>query len=243
MCTVTYIPKGDGRYMLTSNRDENAARSADTITLQKKGAIEVVFPKDPLAGGTWIVATDDDRLICVLNGAFEKHERTPPYRKSRGIMALEYFELENAPDFFNSYSLDNIEPFTMVIYDRGKLYELRWDGTQKYIKELDINSSYIWSSATLYDAEMRKKREGWFQDWLKDRKDFSSEAIVKLHRNGGEGNIWYDYVMNRNGIVQTVSITNVIKEKETLEMRHIDLLQSREASKIIRLKSEMVGKN
>jgi hypothetical protein len=42
----------------------------------------LIFPKDPKAGGTWFVANADGVILVLLNGADEKHEVQFPYRKA-----------------------------------------------------------------------------------------------------------------------------------------------------------------
>ena len=91
MCTVTFIPLKNNRFVLTSNRDESPQRSPETISSLRKEGQEIIFPKDKGAGGSWIAASSQDRLVCLLNGAFDCHQRTPPYRKSRGQMVLDFF--------------------------------------------------------------------------------------------------------------------------------------------------------
>lgn len=225
MCTVTFIPTKNNGFILTSNRDENAKRSPQNITRILKVQQELIFPKDEGAGGSWITASSDNKLVCLLNGAFERQERNPPYRISRGIMVLDFFLFLNANEFFTDYSFEGIEPFTMIIYDNGQLWDFRWDGIEKHIKELDTTKYHIWSSATLYDEPIRLKREQWLDEWLKDRTDFSKEAILELHKKGGEGNPSIDFMMNRwNYLVETVSITQVIGDYDTMEMIYHDLI-------------------
>ena len=70
MCTVTFLPKGKNDYILTSNRDETPTRAALEPKAYSIGSKEIYFPKDPLAGGTWI-ATDKQRFtLCLLNGGY-----------------------------------------------------------------------------------------------------------------------------------------------------------------------------
>jgi len=224
MCTVTYIPKGKDQFILTSNRDEQASRSPKNITLWDEGSKNLLFPRDTGAGGTWIAISNDNRLVCVLNGAFEKHVRKPAYRLSRGIMALQFFEYNNASQFFDHFDFTDIEPFTMVVYDNGNLYELRWDEAQPHVKQLDVNDFHIWSSATLYDATMQEKRVRWFGKWIEDQKDYTQTAIFNWHHKAGEGDPWNDVVMNRNNMVQTVSITSIAKNSNNAEMIYHDLI-------------------
>jgi len=223
MCTVTFIPQPNG-YILTSNRDESALRSPQNITRLHRNGQELLFPRDKGAGGTWITLSSTNRLVCLLNGAFERHQRQLPYRKSRGIMVLEYFDYPNAREFFKSYNFDNIEPFTMIIYDDGQLFDFRWDGEQQHLLSLDVQEKHIWSSTTLYEKSVKEKRKKWFAEWIEGRTDFSRTAILELHKKGGEGNPSIDFMMNRyNYMVQTVSITQIVKTATALQLFYHDL--------------------
>lgn len=227
MCTVTFIPQPDGNFILTSNRDENAARSPRHLTRIEQCGVTLVFPRDTVAGGTWIAAADDGRVVCLLNGAFEKHKHNPPYRHSRGTMVLDFFSFPSAPEFFEKYDFTGLEPFTFIIVDQeGRLFELRWDGRKTHEKQLDHKGFYIWSSSTLYPKQIREQREGWFLEWLAGRSDFSLEAIQLFHRSGGDGDTWNGFIMNRDGRVQTVSITNVVKKTDSIGLIYNDLLRN-----------------
>ena len=231
MCTVTFIPQATG-YILTSNRDESALRSPQNITRLHQNGQELLFPRDKGAGGTWIALSSANRFVCLLNGAFERHERQLPYRKSRGIMVLEYFNYRNAAHFFESYNFDNIEPFTMIIYDEEQLFDFRWDGQQAHVLPLDQQQKHIWSSTTLYEKSVQEKRKKWLAEWIEGRTDFSRTAILELHKKGGEGNPSNDFMMNRyNYLVQTVSITQIVKTATTLELFYHDLMEKREEVK------------
>jgi len=224
MCTVTFIPQKEG-YILTSNRDESALRSPQHISTENRNGQQLLFPRDKGAGGTWICLSSADRLVCVLNGAFERHERQLPYRKSRGIMVFEFFDYSDSSQFFEKYDFDRIEPFTMITYDKGQLFDFRWDGQRTHISNLDTQEKHIWSSAVLYEKSVQEKRKQWLAEWIEGRTDFRREAILELHKKGGEGNPSIDFMMNRyNYLVQTVSITQVEKRKDAYAMHYHDLI-------------------
>ena len=237
MCTVTYIPKGNNEFILTQNRDESPTRSAHNLLKINKNGKEVLFPRDSGAGGTWIAVSDSNQLVSILNGAFMKHKHQPPYRRSRGIMALDFFDFSNAEQFFQTYDFEGMEPFTMLIFDDGKLFDFRWDERYKFIEELDVNQTHIWASSTLYTKEAKKKRRIWFEDWKKGRKDFSQSAILDFHRTAGDGDPENDLVMNRSNMVRTTSITSIVKSKSETEMYFSDLLSGKVLEDRIDLKA------
>jgi hypothetical protein len=226
MCTVTYLPQPGGHFALTSNRDENAARSPRQIDREQLGGASLLFPRDAGAGGTWIAASDSDRVVCLLNGAFAKHRHEPPYRRSRGLMVLDFFGFATAGGFFGQYDFGGIEPFTLIVVERGQPWELRWDGQQAHVRQLDPQGHYLWSSATLYPGEVGELRQQWFQDWLRGRSDFSPAAILDFHRTGGQGDPWNGFIMNREGRVQTVSITQIVKNEVGISLAYNDLLRN-----------------
>ncbi len=240
MCTVSYLPVGSHNFILTSNRDEQPARSPKQLSLQDIDQQQLCFPQDTTAGGTWIAISNANRVVCLLNGAFEKHHHEPPYRRSRGLMVLDLFRYQSVKQFFAEYEFQGMEPFTMIIIDEGQLYELRWDEYQTYPTHLDRGKPFIWASATLYDATARQKRQWWFEEWKKQHPQYSPDAILDFHRTAGDGDPWNDVVMDRDGIVKTVSVTQIIKSSGQLKMDYHDLLNGQTKHQDLPLRNKMV---
>ncbi len=241
MCTVTYIPRGSNDYLLTSNRDELPSRSPKTITQIRMKKQSLYFPRDKGAGGTWISASNTNKVVCLLNGAFEKHVRKSSYRRSRGLMVLDFFEFEKTSHFFSQYQFKGMEPFTMIIRDEKELHEIRWDESTLHCKNLDPEESFIWSSSTLYDERAKTKRKKWFQNWRKANPTPELSQVLHFHQTAGDGDPWNDVVMNRNEMVKTVSITSIQKEDHTIEFTYRDLLDQHISTSKIHLSREMVG--
>ena len=233
MCTVTYLPLGNDEFCLTSNRDETPSRQP--MELYYDEANNLLFPKEPKPGGTWISASADNRLVCLLNGAFQKHKHEPPYRRSRGLVVLDYFEYSTTAQFVTNYYFDGIEPFTMVIFDNGKLFDFRWDGAAKHLLELDPEKPHIWSSSTLYNDEIKNKRIAWFQNWLAAEENNAAE-ILKFHKTAGADDIENGLIMSRNNnLVCTVSITQVIKSFDYFSFSYLDRIIQREITNSIEI--------
>jgi uncharacterized protein with NRDE domain len=130
MCTVTYLPFSNNSFLLTSSRDEKPSRaSALAPEYYSVAENQLLFPKDQQAQGTWIAVNEKGRTLCLLNGGVEKHIPSPPYQRSRGLVLLDVFSYDSLGIFTTQYSLQNIEPFTLIEIQGELLTELRWTGT------------------------------------------------------------------------------------------------------------------
>ncbi len=224
MCTVSFIPKTNGDFILTSNRDESPNRTTIPPEFYDLNNTRLLFPKDELAGGTWIGASDKKRLICLLNGGFEAHVPKKNYRLSRGVIVKDLLAVKNVVAEIDSIDLKGIEPFTIILVEFSKdlkLYELVWDGKNKYFSEKELKP-IIWSSSLLYSKEIKLKRENWFSEFIVNDKNPTENDVLSFHKNGGEGNEKSNVVMNR-GFVRTKSITLFQKKNNNEMMRYEDL--------------------
>jgi Transport and Golgi organisation 2 len=223
MCTVTFIPVKD-KIFLASNRDEKHFRStAIPPTVYESETGKILFPKDADAGGTWIALHENGNAIIFLNGGFISHIPSPPYRLSRGVILLELISQTSPYQHFSKIDLATIEPFTAVIWDNNRLYECRWDGKQKHMLELDARKPHIWSSATLYDEKVVNRRKSWFTNWYQHNPEPILSDILHFHQFTGDGDSHNDLMMNRNGLVYTVSITGLELREDSGLMKYIDL--------------------
>ena len=233
MCTVTYLPLGNNNFILTSNRDEAPLRKTIPPKEYVENGITLTYPKDELAGGTWIGLSEKKRLVCLLNGGFVIHKRKAPYKMSRGIIVKKILSEENAVSFINDFNFEGIEPFTLVLVDWFvglNTYELVWDGETKHFKELS-QEPVIWSSSTLYTEEMKAQRKEWFANWLLNRNEFSQEEILEFHQNENLGDKGTSPKMKRE-FVETVSVTSVKKDSD-VTIVYNDLLKSAKYKEVL----------
>lgn len=240
MCTVTFVPVKHGA-LITSSRDEKQVRKA---ALQPQAYVHngsiLTYPKDAEAGGTWIAVKDNGNAAILLNGGYIKHTPMPPYRKSRGLVLLDIFSADEPAEAFKQVPLDNIEPFTLVLYVEGKLAECRWDGRQKHQHQLPVNQPHIWSSVTLYEEEVRQRRQAWFSAWLHNNTMPVMEDIINFHRYGGDGDVSNDVCMSRDGIYQTVSITALQLTKGDNLLQYFDLVNNKTTARHIGISRPLV---
>ncbi|MEJ7738194.1 MAG: NRDE family protein [Chitinophagaceae bacterium] len=223
MCTVTFIPVEDKVY-ITHNRDERKSRScAIPPAVYTVNGYHLLYPKDSKAGGTWIAINEIGNVAVLLNGGFVKHTPLASYRKSRGLVLLDIVATDDMLQAWKCNDLFNIEPFTLILYNKATLWECRWDGSQKHILELNPGQIQMWSSATLYDHGVMTKRKKWFADWHEVHPCPSLHDIMQFQRNAGEGDACNDLCMNRDGIMLTVSITSMQLTHRAGIMHYLDL--------------------
>lgn len=229
MCTLSFIPVSDTDFIFTTNRDEDPNRVALKPQRYNHQGHNLYYPKDSKANGSWIISNSVDTTLCLLNGAFEKHQRQSSYRQSRGVMLLEFFEYSNFKDFIDYYQFEGIEAFTLVVVESKSevlIWELVWDEQELHVKELPGSEPHIWSSTTLYTKPMKYEREQWFWDWLRNEEQINPASILNFHKTGGEGNLEYGLYMNRRNLVRTVSITQVCGSRNKHDMTYYNLLEN-----------------
>ena len=228
MCTVSFV-FSNGKAILTHNRDEKIARPS-AIEPQKYSINnkEIYFPKDPKAGGTWYAVAQNGTTIVLLNGADEKHQVKLSYRKSRGLIVLDLISSNSSIDQWNAIDLSEIEPFTLVLYQDSKLYQLRWNEVEKTTLNLDVSQNHIWSSSTLYPKDIREKRANWFHTFLDTKPEVDEKEMFNFHRYTEGENQENGLVINRNDLMKTLSITQSVIEKNNIVLSYLDLQNQQE---------------
>jgi len=227
MCTVSFVPLPDTRFILTSNRDETIQRGLASSPQQlNRHGIEIICPVDPLASGSWIGISEKGRIICLLNGAFKRHQHKPPYRMSRVLVVLDALTFSSVEEFASQYDLAGIEPFTMVLLQADNhpvLHELRWDGNEKYFKKLDEHAFHLWSSPTLYSEILKEEKEKAFRNDLDQLSEVNVTSLLNIHSHF----LYEDWVKapERVEVVATLSITSVEKNNGSLKMHYRDLVR------------------
>jgi len=238
MCTVTYIPLGKSDFILTSSRDIPFSREkAEHPKKMVEDGVELYYPKDGKAGGTWIGTSAKKRLICLLNGGFVYHTSRISYAKSRGLIVKELLKVDDIRKGLNAVDLEGVEQFTLTIVDWNdelELLEFVWDGVKKHTK-LMPQEPHIWSSSTLYDQSVKQLRCDWFASWLKENVTLShsstynadtvegyQKSILDFHHTAGVGDKFIDVLMNR-GLGGTVSITSVKKNQKEVAMHYEEI--------------------
>lgn len=227
MCTLTYIPTKNNNFILTHNRDEKYSRKTALLPSNYNiNHINVIFPKDPEKGGTWIAIAENKFTVCLFNGAIQAHQSAKMYRKSRGLVLLDFFNFNNLNQFIINYNFKGIEPFTMIVLQHSnqiKLHEIVWNGSKINIIQRDANKHYIWSSVMLYNNELRKIRKVMFDEFINNNSlETIEENILNFHKKYSpeEPN---NSLIIKNEMVSTVSISQIVKINNEIKINYFDL--------------------
>jgi hypothetical protein len=233
MCTVTFIPSGNN-FFFTSSRDELVGRPLAIFPQQyEMNGHQILFPKDPQAGGSWIAVSDSGNVIVLLNGAIKGHQASPPYRKSRGMVLLDLIAKSSPADAFEESGFEGIEPFTVILFVNKVLYAGKWDGRMKWLESFNSNRPHIWSSVTLYDSDAILKRERWFNKWISQNPYPGTLDILHFHQKGGDGDPFNDILMNRDSKLFTNSISSIRLSPEMASFRYLDLRSGKAAESFL----------
>jgi uncharacterized protein with NRDE domain len=221
MCTLTYVPQRLGS-IITANRDETPARNSAGLTEHgNQAGQDFLIAKEPLRGGTNL-AIGKEMVTVLLNGAFEYHESKISYRKSRGIVVLDSLNLSSLSEFSQN-DFEGVEPFTLLRFGRV-IEELRWDERSLHLRQREKSKPFLVASAKLYSRAVREKRQQWFDQVLQNH-PVDALKLLNFHLEGGDGDLENDMVMNRDGLVRTVSVTQVVQSKDQF-ISHLDLIKN-----------------
>jgi len=224
MCTVSFFNTGSS-LIFTSSRDEKKDREKavfpDTLKLEDN---VLHFPRDKKALGTWFVVDENGNAAILLNGAFQKHESNPPYKKSRGIILLDLIKEKNIFDTFLEYDLSEIEPFQMLIYSQNMLFRLLWDGNVKYKILLNTNEYHLLCSKTLYNDEIILKRKNAFKKIL-HLKNITAAKILDFHKAHRIEKVAH-LEKSIKEKYSTVSITQLVITKKSFDFTYHDLISN-----------------
>lgn len=229
MCTVSCVPLPGGGIVITSNRDERTDRHGAPPGLRMLDGVQVLAPTDALTGTTWIAVASTDRMACLLNGSDGPMHFAERPSRSRGTVLLEATTTGDFSGFLSGSDLVGVHPFTLLCTQGSALWMLQWTGTERTVEEIDARMPRLWSSTTLYGPAVRAVRDDHFQRMRKNAGLPRPEELWAFHATPHLDDERQALLMQREGGLRTVSITQATRTPEGLmRMRFSDLLAGTE---------------
>lgn len=207
MCTVLYLPVENGFQFFTL-RDENPLLAqAEPPTTWVGPSHSFLAPLVADNRGTWMGVTEQGDALFLLNGARQAHVKGPQHTISRGLVVMDLLRSKWPVMEWIMKDLTQTEPFTLIAFTEGNLFELVWDGAVKHKSILPKDQPAIWSSSTLYDQGAQLLRKQCFEQWLTQETERTEDAVlaffdsVKDRKNG--------FFMDRGEALKTMSFAAV----------------------------------
>ncbi len=146
MCTLTWCRPGNGGLQVFFNRDEKKTRPIATPPARmEQDGVAFLSPRDPLGGGTWMLANEHRIVICLLN-KWELERRTPKNPRSRGSLVLSMAAVKSLDDLPSILTeLESYPAFSLVAFSEETERLWEWDGISLTDAELEMpltSSSY-----------------------------------------------------------------------------------------------------
>ncbi|MEX0685366.1 MAG: NRDE family protein [Balneolales bacterium] len=213
MCTVTFFPKDDHNWVLSTNRDELKSRDkALPPSIFKAGELNYLAPIDGKAGGTWVGMNEAGICLTLLNNYQGVNPLISHHTDalSRGLIIpklMHLTQLNEVDNKMKTLQTANYNPFRLVgIQSKPwKLMEWSWDGMDFQIHSHPVKP-HLWVSAGRDYEGVWNSREKVFKNFLKANPLPDVAAIKRLHASRYPDPGAYAFAMELD-IVATVSNT------------------------------------
>src|SRR5690625_7778343 len=114
MCTVTFYPLSSTEFVLTTSRDESPNRATLPPEVYTHDGFDLLYPKDKVAGGTWVGGSSRKRVLTRMKGGYVAHKRKNSYRWSRGGVGRELLKTETGRGVVSEGDVQGVEPMPIV---------------------------------------------------------------------------------------------------------------------------------
>src|SRR3954447_3069933 len=166
MCTVTIVATGSG-VRVACNRDEQRTRPVALPPLARATpAGTLVYPVDPVSGGTWIGASDRGFAAVLLNRCLVVRRETRRQLVSRGAIVpalLAAGSFAAALSAARAMDCGAFEPFTVVVFDRDRAVAFTPRGDRCAETTCSFDAPLLFTSSSLGDHVVAPPRRALFE--------------------------------------------------------------------------------
>ncbi|MDZ4817242.1 MAG: NRDE family protein [Verrucomicrobiota bacterium] len=224
MCTATFYPFEDGRFLLFFNRDESRARpKATRPDLTIVNNVQCLFPSDPAASGTWLAVQENGIVACIING-FSKTQRHGEKSRSRIIKKLlGSLDEEELRVRFGLLNLPLYAPFQLITFipkpkRDPKILSWKWDGRMLHSYH-SLSGPQIWAGSNEGGNDPSLYRKILWQEFLLKNPQMSPEALHNFHFSTDQQPDARTVTMKRSES-RTVSVSELTVSSESIEFTY-----------------------
>ena len=141
-------------------------------------------------------------------------------------------EVPSAEHFYQEHDFSAYEPFTLIVYEQQRLYQIVHNPSETFITEMDAREHQIWSSTKLYNSNTRAERSSNFRHWLATKPVLSAQALRDFHLRGSNQMNFQGFKLKIDNLIETVSLTQVSCQAEGSQMHYANLLANTQSKKV-----------
>ncbi|MEM9838774.1 MAG: NRDE family protein [Pseudomonadota bacterium] len=202
------------------NRDERRTRPAGEEPSYWPNE-DILAPRDPEAGGTWIGVRRDGVWACLLNG-YNDRDRVWPATvaaQTRGRLVPLILASDSPQAVLPDIDLSATMGFRVWMSVDDRVLEYSWDGTSLKTRSLDAESSLMTTSSSVRQDEVTRLRQGVFAEWTRQGGELHTNGIPTFHLDP-LGLDREDAVLMARDFSHTKSCTQIIVEPASITMKH-----------------------
>ncbi|QUJ69514.1 NRDE family protein (plasmid) [Photobacterium sp. GJ3] len=224
MCTASWRITPEG-YELLFNRDERRERPLAQPPARFHSAAyqtQALMPIDPLGQGSWIAVNQYGLSLCLLNHYQGETPNSADSSRGQIVRALAFCpDAASVMSQFSQLRLARFAPFTLLILAPSAdttaqdIPAVCWDGKQMLVCPVDAP---VTSSSVAFET-VRQNRHETFAQLTSEH--ISPETLMQFHHSHAPDHGFSSVCMHREHS-QTVSLTQVLCNKNTVQMHYYD---------------------
>jgi len=218
MCTLSVL-RLSNLLVITMNRDEARLRHEAGLKEQQKNGIELLYPIDGQAGGTWFGLNNHGVVLALLNRYQDPQTSGAPTRGNIIPQALAYGDFNLVKKHLSDQNYQHYNPFDLLLISPGECLHLSWNGRRLSIYNANQEALLLSSSALNTDAVLAKRQER-FQQWLTRSPELSAAAVLQqIHLQHDLGSPADSVLMDRSD-AHSKSICQVLLDANGCEFNY-----------------------
>lgn len=193
MCTITFVPVDQNRWLLGMNRDErkDRAQAKPPEIQQHHDGTEYLAPIDSEAGGTWAGVNEHGIVLLLINN-YQAMNPELAHRSdalSRGLVIpqlMNHTSIEHVIYSLKHLEANRYNPFTLFIFSQHeqRISSYSWDGVAVKFEDLPVDS-FVKISSGFDPEEAYKIRNNEFRRRLSetDINKVDADWVKSLHQS------------------------------------------------------------
>ena len=218
MCTLSIIRLSD-QLVITMNRDEARSRHESGLKEQKKAGVELLYPIDGQAGGTWFGVNNQGVVLALLNRYQDPQSSCAPTRGNIIAQALAYGKFELVKKHLSEQGYQHYNPFDLLLISLEECLHFRWNGQQLVICNVSENAQ-LFSSSAVNTQSVLAKRQLFFKEEISQIVELSAINILQQIHLQHDLNSQANSVLMDRSDAHSKSICQVLLDQNCCEFNY-----------------------